>query len=187
MRSSLAFCVLAFLALALGSLAAPPQPPQVPDAIAVPAGNNLKVTYRGVGTQDYNCSADASGQLKWVLFQPEALLFNTEDKAFATPIAVHYFLPFPDPNGGTITFMHFKDQSLAVNKRSANVTAPYPDKDVDWLELETTSTTSTTCAGVFGGITWVQRINTQGGVSPNNGICSVPGRVIKVPYQADYL
>lgn len=183
MRSSLAF-VLAFLALALGSLAAPLEAPAVPADLAIPAGNTLKVTYRGVGTQDYNCSADASGQLKWVLFQPEARLFNTEDKALATPIAVHYFLPFADPNGGTATFMHFKDQSLNVNKRSAGVPAPNPANDIDWLKLQTTSTTYD---GIFGGITWVQRLNTQGGVSPNNGVCSVPGRVIKVPYEADYL
>jgi len=187
MRFSLTTCLAAALALIAQASAAPTQAPAVPSNIAIPEGNVLKVTYHAIGTQNYNCTPvdGDENNLRWKLVEPEARLFGSQDTSFANVLGVHYFVPFPDPNNGNVTFMRFDDTSFNINKLSAKALSPEdPVNNIEWLKLQTTSTTD---AGVLGKITWVQRINTRGGVAPNQGVCKVLAKVLKVDYEADYL
>src|SRR5687768_15262619 len=80
------------LAVALTISLSPPArgndvtPPDVPVEIQVPAGNIAFLKGKAVGTQNYACSPSGGG-FAWVLFTPEATLFNQADKQTIT----HFF------------------------------------------------------------------------------------------------
>src|SRR5262249_48645402 len=81
-------------------------PPPVPPEIQVEAGNTAFLEGHGVGTQNYIClpcpnpstpaaqCPDTSG-FAWLLFTPEATLFNDHGKQLTT----HFFSPNPAENG----------------------------------------------------------------------------------------
>jgi hypothetical protein len=55
---------------------------------------------------------------------------------------------------------------------------------VPWLLLMATSNTGT---GVFGDITYIQRLNTAGGPAPTSGCDATTANTdLRVPYSADY-
>jgi Protein of unknown function (DUF3455) len=173
-------------------------PPDVPaDLRIVEEGNVPFLIGHATGTQDYACSPAGSG-FAWVLFTPEATLFNDSGKQLIT----HYFSPNPDePNAdarvvadGAIraTWQH-RDTSTVW----ANAVAP-PSFDpnfvqpnsVAWLKLKVVGQEE----GPNGGdtlthTTFIQRVNTFGGLAPSTG-CSVAADVGKkafMPYTADYV
>src|SRR6266568_7687087 len=81
--------------------------PPVPDDIQVPAGNRVFLMGHGVGTQNYVCLPSGK-DFKFVLFTPEATLFDEDDRQLTT----HYFSPNPI-EGGTIrvTWQDSRDTS----------------------------------------------------------------------------
>ena len=160
-------------ALAMGVLvagtqlanAAPPPPP-VPQEIAVPAGNTLAGKAAAQGFQIYTCQAGG-----WVLQQPMAVLLGTDRK----PFALHY---------GGPTWMAM-DGSAVVGARAGIAPAPTPGA-IPLLLLSTTPANGST-VGALTGITFIQRLNTTGGVAPATG-CDADhlGATAPVPYTADY-
>src|SRR5215216_1966508 len=90
-------------ALTLGLMVSLPQlaqaqsvtPPIVPDnKLQVEPGNEAFLVGHAVGTQNYICKPSGAG-VKFVLFTPEATLFNNEGKQLTT----HFFSPNPaEPN-----------------------------------------------------------------------------------------
>jgi hypothetical protein len=65
-------------------------PPSVPAEIQVPPGNEAFLVGHGVGTQNYVCLPSGTG-VKFVLFTPQATLFNDDGKQLTT----HFFSPNP--------------------------------------------------------------------------------------------
>ena len=65
--------------------------------------------------------------------------------------------------------------------------SPLTSKDIQRLLLP--GTPPTTVAGVLGGTTYIQRLNTQGGTQPPVAECKAQtaGKVKEVPYKADYV
>ena len=61
-----------------------------PPNIQVPAGNKAFLVGHAVGTQNYVCLPSGSG-VRFVLFTPQATLFNDDDKQLTT----HFFSPNP--------------------------------------------------------------------------------------------
>src|SRR4029450_11591520 len=61
-------------------------PPPVPANIQVPAGNKASLEGHGVGTQNYTCvrSATSTSGVAYVLFTPQATLFDDDDKEVIT-------------------------------------------------------------------------------------------------------
>jgi hypothetical protein len=163
--------VMAAAAIALGALLASPQlasaavaPPTVPASIAVPAGNVVSSVGRAQGYQVYVCQPTG-----WVLKQPMAWLLQN-----GQPFATHYA-------GPTWTAL---DGSSVVAARDGSAPAPIPGA-IPWLRLKTTSTSGP--AGTFTGTTYIQRINTTGGVAPATGCdASRLGATAAVYYTADY-
>ncbi len=162
-------------------------PPRVPPDLQVPAGNVAFLEGHGVGTQNYIClpsPASATG-FDWSLFTPEATLFNDDDRQIIT----HFFGPNPAENG-TIraAWQHSRDTSTVWAKLfhdPVSVTA----NAIPWLVLQTAGVqTGPTGGDILTATTFIQRVNTQGGLAPSTGCSSLQnvGAKAFVPYSADY-
>ncbi|HEX7276447.1 MAG TPA: DUF3455 domain-containing protein [Acidimicrobiales bacterium] len=159
--------VVAWISVAGGSaygLAAPPVPP----AIQVPAGNVAFLLGKATGTQIYRCQVVDSGHA-WTLVAPAAVLKDGAGKL----IIWHYAGPsWRALDGSTVTAV-----------RIASAPAPIPNA-IPWLLLDATTTVN---GPTLGPTTFIQRINTTGGVAPAHGCgASTVGTSTAVPYTADY-
>ena len=153
---------LAVGALVLGGAAtasATPGAAKVPEAIKVPAGNRPIATYSAEGVQIYGCTAGA-----WTLIQPAAVLSR-----HGKPVAIHSKGPI---------WTSTVDGSAVGAGAVAN--SPRPDAIPELLLKANLNTGD----GVFSEVTYVQRLNTRGGVAPA-GTCTT-GAQTAVRYSADY-
>jgi hypothetical protein len=135
----------------------------VPGAIAVPQGNELYLEAHAVGVQIYSCNGTA-----WSLSGPRADLYDRRGKKLGTH--------FAGPTWQT------KDGSKVVAARVSGVNVD--PTAVDWLLLSATSTTP----GKLGKTTYIQRVNTTGGLVPPAADChaGTAGTTKEIPYTADY-
>lgn len=137
--------------------------PDVPAAIATP-GNTNKVHFHvyAVGVQIYVWSGT-----NWVFRAPEAALFDADGNT----VGIHYAGPTWESESG----------SMVVGARVSSAPSPNANS-IPQLLLKATSSTG---PGIFEGTTYVQRVNTLGGVAP-----STPGTVVgeeaRVAYVAEY-
>jgi Protein of unknown function (DUF3455) len=156
----------------LAQASPPPPPPIVPAAIAVPAGNVPYLVGHATGTQNYTCQTTSSGTA-WTFVAPSATLVNDKGKQ----IAIHFAGP---------TWQAIPDGSTVVGQKLAGVTVD--STAIPWLLLGAKSTT----LGPDGGdrlysTTFVQRVNTVGGLAPTTGCDGTTvGAAANVPYTADY-
>jgi len=174
-------------------------PPTLPaDMAPVPAGNKLFLGTHAVGTQNYVCKPSGAG-VAYVLFTPEATLSGEDGGQVIT----HDFSPNPfEPNtdpkvvaDGTIrATWQYRDTSRVWAKVHANDETGKGAVTVDstaiaWLLLDGVGSQK----GPTGGDklfqpTFVQRLNTTGGLAPKTGCSSLTdlGNTAFVPYTADY-
>lgn len=153
--------IIAAVVVAAGLIAPAAQAGQpVPADLAPPKGNEAYLSGHAVGVQIYSCNGTA-----WALVAPRANLYDRHGKLLATH--------FAGPTWQT------KDGSSVVGKREKNVNVD--PTAIDWLLLSAASTTP----GKLGKTTYVQRINTTGGLAPAGG-CSA-GATVEVAYTADYV
>ena len=156
--------------LAVGALAGPAnvghlEPPDVPTSIQVPAGNKLFLVAHAIGTQNYTCNGSGA----WGPAVPSATLYDDKGKQIAT----HFVGPT----------WQYKDGSTVLGKKVAGATVTVDA--IDWLLIQAVATTIGPANGdKFAETTYVQRINTTGGLAPA-GAC-VSGSTASVPYTADY-
>src|SRR5262245_14893802 len=68
-------------------------PPTVPTKIQVPTGNKVFLVGHAVGTQQYFCRFPGT-TTPWVLFGPQATLFDDDEKQIIT----HFLSPNPSPS-----------------------------------------------------------------------------------------
>ncbi len=163
------------------------EPPPVPGDIVVEAGNEAFLVGHAVGTQNYVCLPSGSS-FAWILFTPQANLFDRRGRQIQT----HYFSPNPS-EGGTVraVWQDSGDTSLvwgrAIKSSSdANFVAP---NAIPWLLVEVVDDKEGPTGGdELTGTTFIQRLNTTGGVAPSTG-CALStdiGNRAYVPYTADY-
>jgi hypothetical protein len=169
--------VASILALALSILAGPDAvaavtPPQLPANLQVPAGNSPFLVAHATGVQIYSCKAQGAGFV-WSFVAPEATLVNDAGQQIAT----HFAGPtWQATDGSTV-----KGMSVA--------NAPAPSGTaIPWLLLRAVATTTGTGGGTtLTATTFVQRVNTTGGVAPTSGCDAVHvGATARVDYTADY-
>jgi Protein of unknown function (DUF3455) len=193
-----ALAVAFMVSLSQPAIAGQVIPPIVPtDDIQVPAGNVAFLVGHALGTQNYVCKPSGSG-VAYVLFTPEATLFNDDDGQIIT----HFFSPNSDPDDpntsptvvadGAIraTWVHSRDNSSVWAKVHQPIGAANVDKDaIDWLLLDVVGAEpGLTGGGMLTKTTFVHRVNTTGGRAPSTG-CASPtdiGNQAFVPYTADY-
>jgi Protein of unknown function (DUF3455) len=146
-------------------------PPTVPTDIQVGAGNVPFLVGHATGTQNYTCQQNSSGY-GWTLVAPSATLVDDKGKQIAT----HYAGPT----------WRAKDGSSVKGARVAYATVS--TSAIDWLLLRAT----TPMVGTDGGdrllaTSYIQRVNTTGGLAPATGCgASNLGAALNVPYSADY-
>jgi len=136
----------------------------VPAVLVPPAGNVLSSVFRAEGVQVYQCAAGA-----WTFLEPAATLNGVGRGVAGRRTAIHFRGPsWESPNDG----------SLVEAKAVANspVTGSIPE-----LLLQASKNRGD---GVFGHVTYVQRLATRGGVAPT-GACT-DGATAGVPYRAEY-
>jgi hypothetical protein len=172
-------------------------PPPVPTTdIQVPEGNEAFLVGHAFGTQNYICRPSGSG-FKFVLFTPQATLFNDADRQLIT----HFFSPNPfeantDPTvvaEGMIraTWQHSRDSSTVWAQLAAPPAFVKPDA-IPWLLLQVPPAGGVqdgpTGGDTLSKTTFIQRVNTVGGVAPLEGCTSFMdvGNEAFVQYEADY-
>lgn len=189
-------------ALAVALTVALPQPAHadpVPDNIQVPAGNTVFLEGHAVGTQNYIClpcpnvitpaaMCPASG-FAWAFFGPQATLFDDDDEQVIT----HFLSPNPSPNDPLVsgtpraTWQHSRDTSTVWAVALASSPAPASGA-IPWLLLQVVGAQEGPTGGdKLTATTFIQRLNTLGGVAPSTGCTrSTVGNKALVPYEADY-
>ena len=143
--------------------------PDVPDAIAVPAGLSPVLFVHAKGDQIYTCQADADGKFSWTLKAPDAELKDRKDKVIGQHSA-----------GPKWTL---KDGSEVTGKAAAHVDSLDSDS-IPWLLVNVTSNSG---KGQLASVTAIQRVHTHGGKAPAYGCDeSHKGEETKSAYTADY-
>jgi hypothetical protein len=138
--------------------------PEVPAAIQPPDGNKVQFHAYAVGVQIYNWNGTA-----WVFDHPEAVLYANAGYN-GNGVAIHYAGPTWESVSG----------SKVVGVKIAGVT-PDPTA-IPWLLLMAKTSDGD---GIFGNLSFVQRVNTAGGIAPSSPGTTV-GQQASVPYTAEY-
>ena len=145
--------------------------PTTPEAIQVPAGAQPVLKVHAKGAQVYVCGPkkDAPKEYEWSLKAPDAELFDAEGKS----VGKHFAGPTWQANDG----------SKVVGALKAKADAPNATA-IPWLLLEAKSNEG---QGALARVTYVQRIETEGGKAPPTGCDKAHAQAeTRVDYQADY-
>ena len=143
----------------------PELPPQC-EIIAVEAGHKLAFHAYAKGVQIYSWNSTTNA---WDFNGPRAALFAEE--SFHGEVGDHFAGPNWQSKGGSRVKAAAEPGRLCQPDLSA----------ITWLRLKSTETTS---AGIFKGITFIQRVNTTGGLRPTDQ--GAVGEVREIPYTAEY-
>ena len=144
----------------------------LPEAVRVPAGHQVAMETVGAGDITYECRAKANlpGQHEWVFIGPDARLTDRSGRQ----VGRYYGPPatWESMDGSRITATQ-----VAV---ASNGTGNIPHQLV--------KANPAMGAGAMQGVSYVQRVATQGGVAPATA-CDGPvlGQKQVVKYQADYI
>lgn len=135
------------------------------ESLEVEEGNALAFRTYAMGVQAYSWNGSS-----WVFVEPVATLFA--DARYNGEVGTHYVGPTWESNSG----------SKVVAARIPGKGCTPDSTAIPWLILKKVSTDG---SGIFSSVTFVQRVNTTGGVAP-----TTPGTVIgerqEVAYTAEY-
>ena len=142
---------------------APDLPLPLCEKVQVPAGNKVAFHAYALGVQVYKWNGAT-----WDFVEPVATLFA--DSNYRGKVGNHYRGPTWESNDG----------SNVVGMRQEGC-VPDPTA-IAWLRLKAVSNDG---PGIFSNVTYIQRVNTAGGLTPAaNG--SFIGEEKRVPYTAEY-
>ena len=141
----------------------------IPDAIKVPAGNSPILSVHAKGDQIYQCSLNG-GVYSWQLQAPDARLFDVQGQV----VGSHYSGPV----------WEYKEGSRVVGK-VLNKISIAPDSAISWLLVKVVSHKGN---GLFSDVSFINRVNTEGGLPPSSGCDSNHlGSEKRMAYTADYI
>ncbi len=145
----------------------------VSTTLEVPAGNKVHFHANAAGVQIYAATVSPTDPTKfvWALTGPEAVLFDDEGNV----VGIHFAYAGP-----TRPAWETDSGSLVVAARQAAATAD--PTAVPWLRLGAVLSHG---PGVLDGTTYIQRVNTTGGLAPA-AAPTAAGQVARVPYTAEY-
>ena len=167
MRNYLYATMFAFV-----SLNAAAQTMDVPEPIRVPPGHTMSMKVIGMGELTYECRAKATdaAAFEWVFVGPVARLM---DASGSKDVGKYYAGPTWEAADG----------SKVTGKQVAIAPATAGNIPLQLVKAEPGMGT-----GAMAGITYIQRVNTKGGVAPAEPCVSTSAGMKKqVPYQADYV
>jgi hypothetical protein len=143
---------------------------------------------RGEGTQNYVCLPSATG-VSWTFFGPQATLFDEKGGQVMT----HFLSGNPDEAAmPRAAWQHSRDTSTVwamsiASSVDADFVAPGA---IPWLLLRVVGTQYGPGWGDrLARTTFIQRVNTAGGVAPAQGCAAAAdiGKKALVPYTTDYV
>ena len=134
--------------------------------VSVPDGHEQAFKLFAEGVQIYTWTGT-----NWLFRAPEADLYD----ASRTCVGKHY-------KGSQGPVWEATDGSKVVGSVVAKAAA-YHSNSIPHLLLKAVSSTGN---GAFSGITFIQRVNTEGGVAPANPGNAI-GQEARVPYHAEYV
>ena len=144
----------------------------LPATVQVPAGHRVAMETVGVGQITYECRAKqgVAGQFDWVFAGPDARLLDRRGRQVG-----RYY-------GPPATW-----ESMDGSKLTATQLAVAPAGSGN-IPLQLVQANPAMGMGAMQGVTYIQRVATQGGVAPVSacGAANVGARQI-VNYQADYI
>ena len=138
----------------------------VPATLIPPAGNKLDSVFKANGVQIYGCT-DA----KWALVEPAASLTGITLKPVRRVNAIHYVGP---------SWQSDSDGSYVKGRSPVSAPSATPNSIAQLL----VTADITRGTGTFGGVTFIQRLATVGGVAPATA-CTA-GETTSVRYTAVY-
>jgi len=144
----------------------------LPAAVQVPAGNRVAIETAATGSITYECraKADMAGQFEWVFVGPEAKLMDRSGKAVG-----RYY-------GPPATW-----ESLDGSRLTATQVAVAPGSP-GAIPLQLVKGNPAVGTGVMQGVTYIQRVDTRGGVAPLAACAQANlGARQVVAYSADYI
>jgi len=154
---------LASIPARAGNKHEPDLPSPLCDLVQAPEGNKVAFHVYARGAQIYKWNGT-----NWSFVGPMATLFA--DPGYHGQVGIHYAGPTWESNDG----------SKVVGAKVADC-SPDPTA-IPWLRLQSVSTQG---PGIFGCVSFIQRVNTEGGLAP-----AIPGTTIgetaEVPYTAEY-
>lgn len=162
------------IAAAVGALCAAPfafAQQDLPETVRVPAGHKVVMKTVGVGEITYECRAKSGdpSAYEWVFVAPVATLMDDG----RNQVGKYY-------GGPTWEAM---DGSKVTGKQVA--VAPSAAGNIP---LQLVKADPAMGAGKMQGVTYIQRVNTKGGVAPSSSCAAgSAGRKEQVAYQADYV
>jgi hypothetical protein len=182
------FIVALAIAVPQAALADEIVPPAVPAKLSVPEGNTPFSIAHAAGTQNYVCLPSGK-QAKWTFFGPQATLFNDSSEQIMT----HFLSPNPaESSAPRATWQDSRDTSAvwAVIKEESDDPEFVESGAIKWLLLRVVGAEyGPDWGNRLTDTTFIQRVNTSGGVAPTAG-CAAPADVGKkafVPYTTDYV
>lgn len=166
------------------SIDVPPLPPN----LEVPEGHTVFLHGRAAGTQNYVCLPTASG-LAWKFVAPQATLFQRVLGHLYQQATTHFLSPNPVESGvARPSWLHSLDSSQVWGRAVASSSDPtfVKPQAIPWLLLEVVGAQrGLTGGGLLTQTTFIQRLNTSGGVAPAP-TCNDVGAIAMVPYRTDY-
>lgn len=154
-----------------------PQPPMysqdsLPAAVQVPAGHKVAMETVGVGRITYACRArpDGSSPFEWVFVGPDARLMDRSGQQ----VGAYYGPPatWESRDGSRLT-----GAQVAIAPAAAGA-----------IPLQLVKANPAMGTGAMQGVTYIQRVATQGGVAPSMPCTQGQlGQQQTVTYQADYI
>lgn len=170
--ASVASVLALTLLAACGSMQPMYSQAMLPAAVQVPAGNKVAMETVGVGNITYQCSPrkDMAGQFEWGFVGPDARLNDRSGKQ----VGKYY--------GPPATW-----ESMDGSKLTATQIAVAPSGTGN-IPTQLVKANPATGRGTMSGVTYIQRVDTKGGVAPATP-CAADNVGAKqvVQYQADYI
>ena len=143
----------------------------LPEPVRVPAGQKVMMATTGVGEITYECreKKDMAGQHEWAFVGPVATLYGSDRKA----VGKYYAGPTWEAGDGS-----------KVSGKQVAVAPATPGS----LPLQLVKADPAMGAGAMTGVSYIQRLNTKGGVAPAMGCDAMSkGKRQQVAYEADYV
>ncbi len=141
----------------------------IPEPIKAPAGYSSVLTVHAKGDQIYQCSVN-KGEYAWQTQAPDAKLFDAQGNIVGNHTAGPLW--------------EYKEGSRVVGRVVKKIDMA-PGSAIAWLLVEVVSHKGD---GLFSNVSFINRINTRGGLPPSSG-CDANhlGGEKRIAYTADYV
>jgi hypothetical protein len=181
-----------FFVLAVSAYSQTLTPQEAPANLRPPDGHVAFLKLSATGTQNYVCLPGASG-LAWKFQGPQATLFakfRLLSLEVQQQLATHFLSLNPkEPGTARATWQSSSDSSAVWAKKIDESTDPryVSPNAIPWFLLQIVGSQKGPNDGAFfTQITYMQRVNTDGGIMPAEA-CTEAGSLRFVPYKADYV